>query len=202
MSTRNVAIIPMELRHVKAVVNIHLARFPGFFLTFLGPRFLQLFYHEILATPGQVSLVAVDGDRVIGFVTGLDHQGRFFGRLVRRRLVAFAWTSLAAAVRRPSIIPRLFRALTYSRGAQDAAAQALLMSIAVAADATGAGIGQTLVSRFLEEMRLKGVESVSLTTDRDDNDRVNAFYQALGFQIARTYTSPTGRILNEYVIDL
>ncbi len=202
MSISSISIIPMESRHVKDVVKVHQARFPGFFLSFLGPRFLRLFYQEILATPGQVSLVAVDGERVVGFVTGLDHQGQFFGRLVRRRLLAFAWTSLAAALRRPSIIPRLFRALTYSRTTREATAQALLMSIAVAADAAGSGIGQQLVRDFLEQMQSKGVDSVSLTTDRYNNDRVNAFYLALGFQLARAYTSPTGRELNEYVIHM
>jgi ribosomal protein S18 acetylase RimI-like enzyme len=192
----------MKSQHVDDVVRIHLAEFPGFFLSFLGPRFLRLFYREILAEPGQVSLVAVDGARVVGFVTGLDEQSRFFGRLLRRRLFAFAWASLSAALRHPSIIPRLLRALTYSRGTQDAAAQALLMTIAVAAESSGQGIGQHLVREFLGEMRAKGVESVSLTTDRDDNERTNAFYRALGFQLARTYTSPTGRDLNEYVIGL
>jgi ribosomal protein S18 acetylase RimI-like enzyme len=197
-----ISVVPMEPQHVQDVVNVHQAQFPGFFLSFLGPRFLRLFYREILATPGQVSLVAVDGGRVIGFVTGMDHQSRFFGRLVRRRLVAFAWTSLAAALRRPSIIPRLFRALTYSRVTRAATAQALLMSIAVSGDAAGNGIGQRLVRQFLDEMRNKGIDSVSLTTDRDDNDRANAFYRALGFQLARAYTSPTGRAVNEYFMNL
>lgn len=202
MSISRISVIPMESQHIKDVVQIHLARFPDFFLTILGPRFLQLLYREILATPGQVSLVAVEDERVVGFVTGLGHQSRFFGLLVRRRLLSFAWASFTAALRRPSIIPRLFRALTYSRVTQEAAAQALLMSIAVAADMSGRGIGQQLVRRFLSDMQINGVDSVSLITDRDDNERVNMFYQALGFQLLRTYISPTGRAVNEYVIHL
>ena len=202
MSLSSISVIPMGPQHVEDVVKVHQARFPGFFLSFLGPRFLRLFYREILATPGQVSLVAVDGGQVVGFVTGMDHQSQFFGRLVRHRLVAFAWASMTAALRRPSIIPKLFRALTYSRATRDATAQALLMSIAVAGEASGNGIGQQLVHQFLDEMCIKGIDSVSLTTDRDDNERANAFYKALGFQLARAYSSPTGREVNEYLKNL
>jgi ribosomal protein S18 acetylase RimI-like enzyme len=117
-------------------------------------------------------------------------------------LIAFARASLGAAIRRPSILPRLFRALTYSRTSEEAVAQAILMSIAVAPDAAGTGIGQRLVKAFLNEMRGKGIGSVSLTTDRDNNQRTNGFYQKLGFELAHTYITPEGRAMNEYVIQL
>ena len=51
-------------------------------------------------------------------------------------------------------------------------------------------------------MQARGVSSVSLTTDRDNNERTNDFYQKLGFELARTYVTPEGRAMNEYLIQL
>jgi len=43
---------------------------------------------------------------------------------------------------------------------------------------------------------------VDLTTDRDNNDKINRFYLSLGFACERTFVTPEGRTMNEYVIDL
>jgi ribosomal protein S18 acetylase RimI-like enzyme len=77
-----------------------------------------------------------------------------------------------------------------------------MMSIAVAPGISGHGVGQRLATHFLMTIKQKNIASVSLTTDRDANERVNRFYQRLGFQIARTYVTPEGRWMNEYIIDL
>jgi len=58
------------------------------------------------------------------------------------------------------------------------------------------------VLRFLEEAKRRGCVRVSLTTDRENNDRVNRFYQTLGFAIGRQYETPEGRKMNEYWIDV
>lgn len=197
-----ISISQMETQHVDEVVSIHLRSFPGFFLTFLGPRFLHLLYSEIIAMSDSVALVALKDEQVVGFVAGVTHQSSFYGQLVRRRLFAFARSSLGAVIHRPSIIPRLFRALSYSRSSQEAVAQASLMSIAVSPDAAGKGIGQQLVRAFLNEMQANGINSVSLTTDRDNNERTNSFYQKLGFKLAREYVTQEGRAMNEYLIQL
>lgn len=192
----------MQYHLLDKVVEIHSSSFPTFFLTFLGPRFLYLLYSEILRMPESVALVAMENGEPAGFVAGVTHQSQFYSQLIRRRLFSFARASLLAAARRPSIVPRLFRALSYSRNSQEASAQALLMSIAVAPYASGKGVGQQLVKAFLAEIQAKGVSSVSLTTDRDNNERTNRFYRQLGFEVTRTYTTPEGRHMNEYLIRL
>jgi predicted N-acetyltransferase YhbS len=63
----------------------------------------------------------------------------------------------------------------------------------------GKGIGRQLVLAFCQALAARGVESVCLTTDRDRNDRVNRFYQQLGFRLSRSYVTPEGRAMNEYV---
>jgi hypothetical protein len=63
-------------------------------------------------------------------------------------------------------------------------------------------VGSQLLAAFLEELRTRGIKSVNLTTDQQDNDQVNAFYLAQGFRCTRTFVTPEGRTMNEYVLKL
>jgi ribosomal protein S18 acetylase RimI-like enzyme len=63
-------------------------------------------------------------------------------------------------------------------------------------------VGQALVGAFLEEAKQHGLKHVNLTTDRDNNDLVNHFYQEFGFRCYRSFITPEGRAMIEYVIDV
>jgi len=202
-SQRAFTVVRMEPEHVSQVVEVHVHSFPSFFLTFLGPRFLQLLYREILREDGHVSLIALDGSqRIAGFVAGVLNQSGFYGRLARRRWFSFGLASLGAILRKPSILPRLLRAFRRSKDSKEATSPALLMSLAVLPDFQGHGIGQALVFALLKEMKRMGADSVVLTTDRDGNKGVNVFYQRIGFALARQFSTPEGRNMNEYVFRL
>lgn len=193
---------PMEARDVPAVVRIHVESFTGFFLSFLGPKFLALFYEGVRTHPQGVALVSGSPDGIDGFVVGVTDQSGFYRRLVRSRVHRFAWASLGAAVRRPRIVPRLVRALRQSRLSERSAAPACLMSIAVRPGVSGKGTGRDLVQAFNEALAGRGVAAYCLTTDRDGNERVNQFYLKLGFRLADTFVTPEGRAMNEYVMTL
>jgi ribosomal protein S18 acetylase RimI-like enzyme len=196
-------VVPMKERHVAGAVEVHIQSFPGFFLTSLGPRFLRLMYSEILRSSGREAFVVEDGAGVVrGFVVGVAEQVGLYTRLARQCWAAFALASLGAAIRRPIVVPRLVRAFARPASIRAGGAGALLLSIGVAPEAAGQGLGRELVSRFLSSMKDRGVSAVSLTTDRDDNDRTNRFYLSLGFRVARTYVTYEGRWMNEYVKDL
>ena len=76
------------------------------------------------------------------------------------------------------------------------------MSLAVGPSARRSGHGRSLVTAFAEECRKRGVEAFCLTTDADGNDAVNAFYASLGFSLARSFVTPEGRRMNEYLMRL
>jgi ribosomal protein S18 acetylase RimI-like enzyme len=76
------------------------------------------------------------------------------------------------------------------------------MSIAVNPDEQSRGVGKELVKGFLEEAKKRGLHQVDLTTDAIGNEAVNHFYQSLGFELERTYTTPDGRVMNEYLFNL
>jgi ribosomal protein S18 acetylase RimI-like enzyme len=76
------------------------------------------------------------------------------------------------------------------------------MSLAVDPRCQSVGAGRTLVSAFLDEARRRGSTKVDLTTDKIGNDRVNRFYESLGFRVVREVVTPEHRVMNEYEIDL
>lgn len=189
----------MRAEDLDCVVDIHLTAFPGFFLTFMGRRFLREFYRGTVEDSASLALVA-EGVRqdLLGFVVGhLEPEG-FYRRLLLRRGWAFALASLSALCRRPKILPRVVRALGYRGNPPEEKGGALLASLAVAADRQSRGVGQLLVGRFLTECRNRGATYVYLTTDRDGNDLVNRFYRNNGWTLDREYRTPEGRWLNRF----
>lgn len=196
---------PLLATDVPQVVRLHLSSFPGFFLSFLGARFLRLYYEGIADYPQALGLVyRLDepGESIVGFVCGTVGPARFYSHLIRTRLLRFALASAGAAIRKPSIVPRLVRALTYPSQTTGGDDSATLTAIAVHPDYQNRGVGAALMKAFLETMRARSVRSVYLTTDRDHNHAVNDFYRQHGFRIHHDFVTPEGRAMNEYVVEL
>lgn len=196
------AIRKMRADDVPTVVQVHLKSFPGFFLTFLGAAFLRELYVATLADDDGIGIVAEDVNGIGGFVTGTAQPAGFYRRLLRQRWWRFGLAAVAPVLRRPSIIPRLLRAFSKPGHATHQEDRGTLMSIAVLPEIQGKGIGQALVRAFLAEAACKGLRQVDLTTDRIENEAANRFYQQMGFVCEQTYTTPEGRAMNEYVIDI
>jgi ribosomal protein S18 acetylase RimI-like enzyme len=202
MTQPQVAIRKMQRRDVAAVVQVHRAGFSGFFLTFLGPAFLRELYTATFIDHAGISFVAEGDKDLIGFVVGTAQPAGFYRRLLRQRWPRFAWAAILPALKRPSAIPRLLRAFSMPRQVTQQQHRGTLMSIAVLPDAQGHGVGRALVYAFLAEAGQRGLHHVDLTTDHDENEAANTFYQKLGFVCSRTFTTPEGRTMNEYVITL
>ena len=193
----NVEIRKMETGDVDAVAVIHVAAFPRFFLSFLGPRFLRELYRAILADEEGMAVVATEAGRLLGFAAGTASAG-FYRRAARRRWFRFGAASLGALWRKPSIAPRLLRAL-YAPPSVSARG-AVLMSLAVDPGAQRRGVGMRLTSAFADAARRRGVSKIVLSTDKVGNDPANAFYQAQGFTLTGDYVTPEGRQMCQYVL--
>lgn len=193
---------PMIKIDVEDCTRIHTSSFKGFFLTFLGPRFIKELYTDILIDPTGISFVAEKDREVVGFVVGSLDAPRLYSNLLRNHLTDFAFEGMKAVLRKPVIIPRLLRALKKPAERMPVTNSALLMSIAVMPGMQGHGIGKKLIQAFLDEADRRGLANVLLTTDGVDNESANKFYQGMGFSLLRTYTTPEGRVLNDYVYTL
>jgi len=76
------------------------------------------------------------------------------------------------------------------------------MSLCVDPGSQRRGVGKSLVDAFLGEARRRGLRSVVLETDAEENETVNAFYGRQGFVLVRRFRTPEGREMNEYVREL
>ena len=187
---------------LKEVVAVHLRSFPGFFLSQMGPRFLLCLYQELLGDPSGIALVCRQVHGIQGFVAGTAEPHGFYKRLLVGRWHRFALASVVPALRNPTIVPRLLNAFRKTTEEPDDKGCGLLMSIAVGPDAQTGGMGTKLVQEFLTECQKRGLSSVHLTTDHYENDRTNRFYSKLGFTITRVFTTPQGRVMNDYRIGI
>ncbi len=195
-------ITKMDSTLISGVVSVHLMAFKNFFLSSMGEIFLTVFYQRAIKDPTTIAYVYCDQDKIIGFVLGSFLPSAFFKRLIKKSWLKFGLAALPAFLRSPAILPRLLRAFSMPSQPLPAPNCATLMSIAVDPACQGSGAGGLLVSAFLEEARQRGLTWVNLTTDAENNAAVNRFYQANGFTLHRTYTTPEGRGMNEYLIQL
>jgi len=203
MSNYSEKLRPLGINNVKDVVDVHLSSFPGFFLSFLGSRFLSLFYSGICSAPEGIAFVYLNSAGITaGFVAGTSNPGGFYSRLLKRDWLKFALASIVPVLKRPSVIGRVARAVSHPSGNPIGNDIAGLFSIGVLPELQGTGAGKKLVQAFLNEAKQRGCTRVFLTTDRDNNEAVNSFYEKLGFEIERQYVTPEGRRMNEYWITL
>jgi len=188
--------------HVRRAVDVHIRAFPGFFLTSLGPAFLREFYRSFLEEKTAFGFVAVDDKNgaCLGAVFGTTAPVGFFRKLAAGRWWAFGLAALGQVARRPSIIGRLVRGLSYRGDPPARPGYALLSSIAVSPEAQGRGIGRALLTAWVEEARARGGPGVYLTTDALDNDAVNSFYRTNGWSLESSFVTPEGRKMNRYVL--
>ncbi len=187
-----------DMNIIKDIVDVHIKSFPNFFLTFLGSNFLFLLYKMVSKEKNGILIVAKDSNKVVGFVAGVIDQYEFFKKLVFKYKWKFAFTSVKAILKKPKILARLLRALKRSDESIRYSSKTYLMSIAVHPAYQGRGIGKILIEELFKEVIKKGGISVCLTTDKNNNDKVNKFYINLGFKLVRSYKTPEGREMNEY----
>lgn len=187
----------------KKVVTIHLKAFPNFFLSILGPKFLSIFYSRICTHADGIAFVYQDNANVpIGFVVGSSNPRGFYSRLLKRDWYRFAVASIIPVLRNPSIIRRLTRAFLYPTSNPIGNHVAGLFSLGVDPTLKRTGIGKILVKTFLNEAKKRGCSKVFLTTDSDNNDDVNRFYENLGFVVENQYLTAEGRKMNEFWITI
>ncbi len=191
---------------VAELARIHERGFPAFFLTTLGQPFLREFYRGHVDDPTAVAVVArlAEGPRrgqPVGVVVGTTKPAGFYARLLRHRGLAFALAGARGALRHPTAVPRLVRALFYRGDAPDPS-YALLSSIVVEPAHGGSGVGAHLQQLWCEQAAAAGARRAYLHTDADENVAVRAFYRRCGWEETQVSVTPEGRRLMRNERDL
>lgn len=81
---------------INDIVSIHLNTFTGFFLTFLGRRFLNLMYRSYAEYNDSGILVAFEEEKPVGFLAYSGDLNGLYKYMIKKRLILFAWYSLGA----------------------------------------------------------------------------------------------------------
>jgi ribosomal protein S18 acetylase RimI-like enzyme len=192
---------PMLKEDVSQVAVLHSLVFPDYFLTHMGLPFLIRFYSHFLQRPG-VAVVALDGEKCVGYVAGMSQQELFLSEFYRKNLLPLTITAaqrfLADPVIRKEIYKRagriravaktVFRKRnSYSSSDQVSLAElsADLLGIGVLPTYRGLGIADALVSRFSKLLVEEGVRTITLTVF-NNNSRAIRFYEKTGWNVIRS----------------
>jgi colanic acid biosynthesis glycosyl transferase WcaI len=189
----------IELTDLPEAVELHLAAFPDFFLSFLGPSFLILLYRFYITSDDCLALTCRTDNKLIGTLIGTTEPKGFYKRLARQHFLIFAWAAIKPLIRRPIIFKRLFRALRYRGDFPSRFSDgALLASICVDPKYRGKGIGKILVDEFEKKIWDKGNPFIYLITDQDNNDSVQEFYRKMGWEVESEFITPERRRMRRY----
>lgn len=169
---------------VPSIVNIHNSAFQGFFLTSLGSRFLEFYYSCLIKSSETVVVVAEEGCKALGFSAASTQCKGFNSRLIKNNLLRFGIVALKMFFTSPKALLRLVKNLTKKgdKKVEDSEDYAELYSIGVADNQQGKGIGKCLLKEAEQQLKAKGVEKVSLTTDYYNNAATLGFYRSMGYE--------------------
>lgn len=195
-------LIANDFKYVDSIVAIHLETFQGFFLTFLGKGFLGQLYRGFIEHEDSGIIVTIDNGKLLGFCAYSENISAFYKYLLKKRLLQFSWYAVGAFFRKPKAIFRLLRAFGFSKNAKRNEPYIELASIGVLPEAKNRGIGSKMINYLINMPHSAQSHYIKLETDKVNNDAVNLFYQKNGFTLERSYITPEGREMNEYIFYL
>jgi ribosomal protein S18 acetylase RimI-like enzyme len=180
------------------IAEIHIKSFPNFFLTTLGYSFLKTYYRSCAKSKEAISICAINQDdkNLLGFAVGCFNSAGFNKRLILSNLLEYSYRALLLLFTKPIALIRLYKNLSKNNDKGDKGNYAELLSIGVSPDQNGFGIGQQLLTKFENQVREKGINKVTLTTDADSNDSVLRFYKKSGYTVYYDFeTFPNRKML-------
>lgn len=166
----------------KEIAKIHIEVFKGFFLTELGPFFLNKYYKCVIRNSKGISLCVKNDGKIIGFIIGCTVSKGFNKRLVISNPFVFIQLGFKILLSNYKHIIRLLKN-TDKQTADDDGNYGEILSFAVKPEYKGTGIGKMLNTQFEFIAKEKGVIRISLTTDLAENDSVLNIYHKLGYAI-------------------
>ena len=179
----------MEMRkitkkHIPFVVDLHKDSFKGFFLTELGDHFLAVYYDCVRTDSNGILIGLYTGNKLCGFFAAAIVSKGFNKKLIAKNFFRFSFIAIHLLFTRMSSLIRLLKNISKkSPEIIDNGEYAELLSVGVASDEQGKGIGKQLLMQFENEAQLHDVSTLSLTTDFLHNDKVIHFYKSLGYII-------------------
>ena len=185
--SERVLLCDMQPQQVAQVAKLHAEGIARGFISSLGPTFIKQLYRGIVSCPSAFCLVAVDEDRVVGFLAGAESVGKLYRSLILRRGLLMIGPLLRFAFS-PRTIRKIFQTLLYPSHTGKEYPPAEVLSVVVAADARRRGVGDKLMRAGLKELAHRNISAVKVAVAAD-NEPANHYYIKEGFEKAGIYDS-------------
>lgn len=177
-----IAIQKATINDIDTIVSVHEAAFPDFFLTQLGTAFLRLYYKSVMNHNDGVLLVCKMDGVTIGLCAGTVLSAGFNTKLIKANLFQFGWESMKILFTKPKALIHLMKNMSKEDSTVgDDGKYAELLSIAVDPTVQRSGAGKAMLLELENEIKKKGGEKLSLTTDYENNEKAIGFYKSLGY---------------------
>ena len=183
------------------ISKVHIESFPNFFLSKLGCDFVKQYYNLILNYDKHVFLCYAQNNEIIGFVSGFNNPKAFYKYLSEKK-ANFLYPLLVSVCRNPFVIVTIAKA--FKRIKNEAQIDNNndftneLSSLAVNPIIQNKGVGKKLVDAYITVLKDSKIKAIQLTTDAENNDKVNSFYERLNFKKTKTIIRNDSRLMNEY----
>lgn len=179
------------------VAKLHLKSFSGFFLSKLGYGFLVVFYKSIIKNNNSINLGVFENNILVGFAIGSIKKESFYKTLLKENFFKLSFSLLKPIIVNPYNIIKLLKSFKSSNNKINIKDSAVLLSICVNPNSHLKGIGTVLVKEFEKEI-FKYSNTLVLTTDSFNNDKVNSFYIRNGYNLHGQFFQ-SKRLMNFYV---
>ena len=180
--TTDIEVRQAESGDASAVARLHRDSIESGFLSSLGLGFLTLLYRAMIESATVHVHVAVADGSVVGFIAGAEDTSRFYKEFLRRHFLG-ALIRLLPALVRPRTWKKVLETLRY--GSEQNTRCAELLSMAVAAQGRGRGVGKTLVEALLGSASAAGIASMRVVVG-SDNEAAISLYRSAGFDQIET----------------
>lgn len=189
-------IIKAKTSDARTLAVEHQRVFPGFFLSTLGTSFLTTYYKALLKHPETICYLAVEDQKVLGYVVGRTRAHAFLKRVIKRNPLPFFLQGIKLLFTHTRALIRLANNLekkNTGKGAIDEQEYGEIALIGVSPEMKGRGIGHKLMRSLEADLKDRGVTQLSLTTDYYDNDDTLRAYKAWGFTVLYEFTTYPNR---------
>jgi len=168
--------------HSTQTAHLHIQGIPTGFISSLGRDFVTALYEAIAEDKNSFGFVAVEDDKVLGFIAFSTNLNKLYKSIILKRGLRFAFL-LAGKMFSLERIKRTLETLFYpgrTKGMNLPSAE--LLSIVVADESQGKGLGGQLLQKGLAECAKRGIEKVKVLVGAD-NKPANKLYLKCGFEL-------------------
>lgn len=203
MKEENYKYFRLKKDDYKEVSKLHSEAFSNFFLSSLGPSFLNTYYSSVLRDKDSISVGVSNGNKeIIGFAVGCVQSEGFHKKIIKRNIIKFGLQFFRLIILKPLAIIRLAKNLKKESNKNDDGRYAELLSICISPKYKSKGLGKELIKNFENELIGKGCKLLTLTTDFHNNDKTINFYKSTGYEIFYTFISYPKRKMYKLIKEL